>query len=324
MTAPLLEVRDLVVHYHQTALFRKRPVVRAVDGVSFSIAAGETLALVGESGSGKSSVARAILRLGPTTGGSVRFEGTELLTLPEKPLRQLRRRMQIVFQDPSSALNPRMRIGDAIAEGLEIHRLLPTRDMPRRVAVLMEEVGLDPGWAGKRPHELSGGQRQRVGIARALAVEPALLICDEPVSALDVSVQAQVLRLLLELQRRRGLAYLFIAHDLGVVRQVAGRVAVMYLGKIVESGPTEAVLSDPRHPYTRALLASAPDPDAVGSGSPLLLGGDPADPAAPPDGCHFHPRCPHPGKDERCRSEPPVLVAIGSRAVACHHATAAG
>jgi peptide/nickel transport system ATP-binding protein/oligopeptide transport system ATP-binding protein len=312
-----------VVHYHATGLFRTRPVVRAVDGVTFSIAAGETLALVGESGSGKSSVARAVLRLGPTTGGSVRFEGTELLTLAEAPLRQLRRRMQIVFQDPSSALNPRMRIGDAIAEGLEIHRLLPARDIPHRVAVLMEEVGLDPGWATKRPHELSGGQRQRVGIARALAVEPALLICDEPVSALDVSVQAQVLRLLVELQRRRGLAYLFIAHDLGVVRQVAQRLAVMYLGRIVESGPTEVVLGDPRHPYTRVLLASAPDPDFVAATPDVVLGGEPADPAAPPPGCHFHPRCPHPDKDARCRSEAPVLVTIGARAVACHHTTAA-
>lgn len=323
MTAPLLEVRDLAVHYHTTGLFWSRPVVRAVDGVSFSIAAGETLALVGESGSGKSSVARAVLRLGPTIRGSVTFDGTELLTLAAAPLRQLRRRMQIVFQDPSSALNPRMRIGDAIAEGLEIHRLVPARDIPRRVAMLMEEVGLDPAWARKRPHELSGGQRQRVGIARALAVEPALLVCDEPVSALDVSVQAQVLRLLVELQRRRGLAYLFIAHDLGVVRQVAQRVAVMYLGRIVESGPTEAVLGDPRHPYTRALLASAPDPDAQDTAPATVLSGDPADPAAPPTGCHFHPRCPHPLKDARCHTEAPGLLTIGERAVACHHTTAA-
>ena len=323
MTAPLLAVTDLAVHYHASGWLRHRPVVRAVDGVSFTIAAGETLALVGESGSGKSSVARAILRLGPSTGGSVAFEGTELLTLADGPLRQLRRRMQIVFQDPSSALNPRMRIGDAIAEGLEIHRLYPARDIPRRVAVLMEEVGLDPAWASKRPHELSGGQRQRVGIARALAVEPALLICDEPVSALDVSVQAQVLRLLLDLQRRRGLAYLFIAHDLGVVRQVAQRVAVMYLGRIVESGPTEAVLADPRHPYTRALLASAPDPDAGGATTTIPLGGDPGDPAAPPTGCHFHPRCPHPALDARCRAESPMLITLAGRAVACHHSTTA-
>ena len=323
MTAPLLAVTDLTVHYHASGWWRHRPVVRAVDGVSFSIAAGETLALVGESGSGKSSVARAILRLGPSTGGSVAYEGTELLTLGNGPLRQLRRRMQIVFQDPTSALNPRMRIGDAIAEGLEIHRLYPVRDIPRRVAVLMEEVGLDPAWASKRPHQLSGGQRQRVGIARALAVEPALLVCDEPVSALDVSVQAQELRLLLDLQRHRGLAYLFIAHDLGVVRQVAQRVAVMYLGRIVESGPTEAVLADPRHPYTRALLASAPDPDAGGATPAITLGGDPADPAAPPTGCHFHPRCPHPALDARCRAESPALITLGGRAVACHHSTTA-
>lgn len=323
MTPPLLEVHDLSVYYRATGFFRTPRVVRAVDGVSFTIEPGETLALVGESGSGKSSVARAVLRLGPVSGGTVRFEGTDILALEAEPLRQLRRRMQIVFQDPTSALNPRMRIGDAIAEGLEIHRLFPPRDIPRRVAVLMEEVGLDPAWAGKRPHEISGGQRQRVGIARALAVEPALLVCDEPVSALDVSVQAQVLRLLVDLQRKRGLAYLFIAHDLGVVRQVAQRVAVMYLGRIVESGSTEEVLGDPRHPYTRALLSSAPDPDAVGS-SPAAAApmGEPADPAAPPSGCHFHPRCTHPRKDARCCAESPALVSIGSRFVACHHTTA--
>jgi ABC-type glutathione transport system ATPase component len=256
--APLLTVEDLVVEYATTGLLRSGAPTRAVDGVSFTIGRGETLALVGESGSGKSSVARTILRLQPATAGRVRFDGHEVFSLGAEALRGLRRRMQIVFQDPSSSLNPRMTIGDAIAEGLEIHRLLPKAEIPARVRSLMEEVGLDPAAAGRFPRSLSGGQRQRVGIARALAVDPVLLVLDEPVSALDVSVQAQVLNLLLALQERRQLAYLFVAHDLAVVRQVAHRVAVMYLGKIVETGPTDEVLSAPRHPYTQALLAAAP------------------------------------------------------------------
>jgi len=256
--APLLTVENLVVEYATAGLFRFGAPARAVDGVSFTIGRGETLALVGESGSGKSSVARTILRLQPAASGRVSFEGQEVFSLGAEALRLLRRRMQIVFQDPSSALNPRMTVGDAIAEGLEIHRLLPNADIPPRVHSLMEEVGLDPASAGRYPRSFSGGQRQRVGIARALAVDPAFLVLDEPVSALDVSVQAQVLNLLIALQHRRGLAYLFVAHDLAVVRQVAHRVAVMHLGKIVETGPTDEVLSAPRHPYTQALLAAAP------------------------------------------------------------------
>lgn len=262
----LLTVEDLVVDYAAAGMLRTGTPTRAVDGVSFTVGRGETLALVGESGSGKSSVARTILRLQPATSGRVSFDGQEIFGLTSEELRALRRRVQIVFQDPSSALNPRMTVGDAIAEGLEIHRLLPPADIPARVKSLMEEVGLDPAAAGRYPRSFSGGQKQRVGIARALAVDPSFLVLDEPVSALDVSVQAQVLNLLLSLQQRRGLSYLFVAHDLAVVRQVAHRVAVMYLGKIVETGPTEQVLSAPRHPYTQALLAAAPEiPEVPGS-----------------------------------------------------------
>jgi oligopeptide/dipeptide ABC transporter ATP-binding protein len=317
----LLEVTNLVKHYPGRGFPGHRPPVRAVDGVSFAVNKGETLALVGESGSGKSSLARTILRLEQATGGRVTFEGEDVFGLKTRPLRALRRRMQIVFQDPAGALNPRLRIGEAVAEGLEIHRLLKAAQIPARVSALLQEVGLDPKMATMYPHELSGGQRQRVGIARALAVGPAFLVLDEPVSALDVSVQAQVLNLLLEIQRTRGLAYLFIAHDLAVVRQVAHRVAVMYLGRIVETGPTDQVLGAPRHPYTQALIASAPEPDPSVPTSRLVLPGEPPDPARPPTGCRFHPRCGHPARDARCRNEAPELRALGPSTVACHHAS---
>jgi oligopeptide/dipeptide ABC transporter ATP-binding protein len=319
---PLLEVTNLVKHYKARGVFRRQPPVRAVDGVTFTVERGETLALVGESGSGKSSLARTILRLEDATDGVVKFEGQDVLRLETRPLRALRRRMQIVFQDPSGALNPRMTVGTAVAEGLEIHRLLPRAEIPARVSGLLQEVGLTPEMAAQYPHELSGGQRQRVGIARALAVGPAFLVLDEPVSALDVSVQAQVLNLLLDLQRTRGLAYLFIAHDLAVVRQVAHRVAVMYLGQIVETGPTEEVLSRPRHPYTQALIASAPEPDPAVQPGRLVLPGDPPDPARPPAGCRFHPRCGHPAKDARCSTEAPLPRPFGPSTAACHHASA--
>jgi oligopeptide/dipeptide ABC transporter ATP-binding protein len=317
---PLLVVQNLVKHYPGHGLFGREKPVRAVDGVSFELERGETLALVGESGSGKSSVGRAILRLTEPTSGRVSFEGQEVFSLDRTALRALRRRMQIIFQDPSGALDPRMRIGAAIAEGLEIHRLAPKAGIPGRVAALMEEVGLDPAWAGRFPHELSGGQRQRVGIARALAVEPAFIVCDEPVSALDVSVQAQVVNLLADLQQRRGLSYLFIAHDLAVVRQLAHRVAVMYLGRIVESGPAEQLLESPRHPYTQALVSAVPEPVPGGSGSRIILAGEPPSPSDPPPGCRFHPRCFHPRKDGRCRSEEPELRPVGSTVAACHYA----
>jgi oligopeptide/dipeptide ABC transporter ATP-binding protein len=317
----LLQVRDLVKYYQSGGLFaRSVPPVRAVDGVSFDVAQGETLALVGESGCGKSSVGRTILRLQEPTRGKAIFDGVDIFALERDELRRLRRRMQIIFQDPYSSLNPRMTIGAAIAEGIEIHRLAPKAEIPRRVAALLEEVGLDPGYARRYPHEFSGGQRQRIGIARALGVEPAFIVCDEPVSALDVSVQAQVLNLLGDLQRHRGLSYLFIAHDLAVVRQIAHRIAVMYLGRIVEEGATDQLLSDPRHPYTVALLSAVPEPDPSVRRSRVVLRGDLPSPSNPPPGCPFHTRCFHPMKNERCRVEVPLLRPVQLTMAACHYA----
>jgi oligopeptide/dipeptide ABC transporter ATP-binding protein len=319
--ARLLEVRDLVKHYHAGGLVRgASPPVRAVEGVSFEVRKAETLALVGESGCGKSSVGRTILRLQEPTSGSAIFEGIDVFSLDRHALRQLRRRMQIIFQDPYSSLNPRMSIGAAVAEGIEIHKLARGAEVRLRVASLLEEVGLDPGYARRYPHEFSGGQRQRIGIARALAVEPSFIVCDEPVSALDVSVQAQVLNLLADLQRERGLSYLFIAHDLAVVRQIAHRVAVMYLGHIVEEGATEALLAGPRHPYTVALLSAVPEPDPARQRSRIVLSGDLPSPSNPPSGCPFHTRCFHPLRSDRCRTERPLLRSIGATAAACHYA----
>jgi oligopeptide/dipeptide ABC transporter ATP-binding protein len=318
---PLLQVRDLVKYYTAGGLFGGgAPPVRAVDGVSFDVGQGETLGLVGESGCGKSSAGRTILRLQEPTSGSAVFEGTDVFSLDRPSLRRLRRRMQVIFQDPYGSLNPRMTVGAAVAEGIEIHRLAAGAEVAQRVSALLEEVGLDPGYARRYPHEFSGGQRQRIGIARALAVEPAFIVCDEPVSALDVSVQAQVLNLLADLQRDRGLSYLFIAHDLAVVRQIAQRVAVMYLGRIVESGPTEALLSAPRHPYTVALLSAVPEPDPSRRRARIVLGGDLPSPSNPPPGCPFHTRCFHPAKDQRCRTEVPELRVVGDTAAACHYA----
>jgi oligopeptide/dipeptide ABC transporter ATP-binding protein len=318
---PLLQVRDLVKHYTAGGLFaRGAPPVRAVDGVSFDVARGETLALVGESGCGKSSVGRTVLRLQEPTGGAASFEGVDVFGLDRTALRRLRRRMQIIFQDPYGSLNPRMTVGAAIAEGIEIHRLATGPEVGRRVSALLEEVGLDPGYGRRYPHEFSGGQRQRIGIARALAVEPSFIVCDEPVSALDVSVQAQVLNLLADLQRDRGLSYLFIAHDLAVVRQIAQRTAVMYLGRIVEAGPTEALLAAPRHPYTVALLSAVPEPDPSRRRSRIILTGDLPSPSNPPPGCPFHTRCFHPSRNVRCRTEVPVLRPVGLTIAACHYA----
>ena len=323
MTAgsPILEVRDLVKHYESGGLFRKSsPPVRAVDGVSFEVGRGETLALVGESGCGKSSVGRTVIRLQEPTSGSVRFEDEDVFALGRTELRRMRRRMQIIFQDPYSSLNPRMTVGQAVAEGIEIHRLARGAEIGRRVEALLAEVGLDPSYARRYPHEFSGGQRQRIGIARALAVEPSFIVCDEPVSALDVSVQAQVINLLSDLQARRGLSYLFIAHDLAVVRQIAHRIAVMYLGHIVELGSTEAVLRNPRHPYTQALLSAVPEPDPGLQRARITLEGDLPSPANPPSGCPFHTRCFHPLRSQRCVDEVPPLRPVADTLAACHYA----
>ena len=318
---PLVDVRDLVKHYAAErgwfGLGRPRPPVRAVDGVSFAIGGGSTLGLVGESGSGKTTVGRTMLRLQEATSGKVFFEGSDVFALDSGRLRALRRRMQIVFQDPYSSLNPRMTVGETLREPLEIHHL------SGEVASLLEEVGLDPAFAKRYPHELSGGQRQRVGIARALSVEPRFVVCDEPVSALDVSVQAQVLNLLADLQSRRRLTYLFIAHDLAVVRHIADTVAVMYFGKIVERAPAADIYALPRHPYTRALLSAVPEPDPRATRQRIVLSGDIPSPAHPPSGCPFHPRCPHPKKNERCRTEAPRLREVPPQSghlAACHFA----
>jgi oligopeptide/dipeptide ABC transporter ATP-binding protein len=304
---PLLRAERLVKHF--------RGGVQAVDGVSFEVHPGETFALVGESGCGKSTTGRLVLRLIEPTSGKVWFDGRELSALSERELRSLRREMQIIFQDPYSSLNPRMTVGDMLAEPLALHGLHKgtTRE---RVKELLTLVGLAPEHAGRYPHEFSGGQRQRIGIARALAVEPRLVVCDEPVSALDVSVQAQVINLLQDLQQRLGLAYVFIAHDLAVVRHIATRVAVMYLGKIVELARTRALFSEPRHPYSRGLLASVPVPDPAARRSRTLVQGDVPSSYAPPAGCRFHTRCPH--ARERCRAEEPALVDAGQHATACH------
>jgi oligopeptide/dipeptide ABC transporter ATP-binding protein len=315
----LVEVRDLVKYYAGErswfGLGRPRAPVRAVDGVSFSVAAGKTLGLVGESGSGKTTVGRTMLRLQEPTSGTMLFDGQNVFALDAGALRALRRRMQIVFQDPYSSLNPRMTVEQTLREPLEIHGLNGT------VSALLEEVGLDAAFAKRYPHELSGGQRQRVGIARALSVEPQFIVCDEPVSALDVSVQAQVLNLLADLQARRRLTYLFIAHDLAVVRHIADDVAVMYLGKIVEHAPAAEIYTLPRHPYSTALLSAVPEPDPAATKSRIVLSGDMPSPAAPPPGCPFHPRCPHPLKSEKCRTVVPLLREITpGHLAACHYA----
>ena len=306
---PLVSVRDLHVQFplSRGTFGGARGWVRAVDGVSFAVPRGETLALVGESGCGKTTTARALLRLIPLTSGAVSFDGTDVLALRPEPLRRLRRRMQLVFQDPYSSLNPRRTVGDAIREGLVIHELAEGREADDRVRQALGEVGLRPEFALRYPYELSGGQRQRVGIARALAVGPDFIVCDEPVSALDVSVQAQIINLLQDLQRDHALTYLYIAHDLAVVAQVATRVAVMYFGRIVEIGPAEPVFQHPLMPYTRALLAAVLTPDPAARRSRAVLAGESPSPAAPLAGCPFHPRCPDPRKDAACTTTVPPL-----------------
>jgi len=319
---PLLVVKDLTKEYRSTgALFAKPTCVRAVDGVSFTVQRGECLGLVGESGSGKTTLGRCILRLTEPTSGKVVFDDVDLLALKAKPLRALRRRMQLVFQDPFGSLNPRMTVGTAVREPLEVHRIARGSDARRKVANLFGEVGLDPTYVDRYPHELSGGQRQRVGIARALSVEPEFVVLDEPVSALDVSVQAQVLNLLADLRERHGLTYLFIAHDLAVVRHIADRVVVMYLGRLMELAAAANTYQEPMHPYTTSLLSAVPVPDPDRQRERIILGGDVPNPRTPPPGCPFHPRCPHPKKNERCHSEVPELHEVQpDHWVACHHA----
>ena len=318
---PLLQVRGLTKHFPVTRGLFKRVAgeVRAVDDLSFDIGRGETLGLVGESGSGKTTAGRAILRLIEPTAGRVLFDGTDVTAADETALRDLRRRMQIVFQDPYASLNPRLRVIDLVGEALEVHGLATGADVERRVAALLRKVGLSPSWLDRYPHEFSGGQRQRLGIARALALEPKLIVCDEPVSALDVSIQAQVVNLLKDLGRELELSYLFIAHDLAIVRHISHRIAVMYLGELVELAPSRRLFEAPAHPYTRALLSAIPVPDPKRKRTRLVLAGDVPSPLNPPSGCRFHTRCP--AVFERCKSEKPELVSVeDGHSVRCFHA----
>jgi oligopeptide/dipeptide ABC transporter ATP-binding protein len=310
--SPILEVRGLVKHFPVGGGFattRRGGVIRAVDGVSFDLRRGETLGLVGESGCGKSTVARTLLRLEEATAGQALFHGRDIFTAAERELKDIRRRIQVIFQDPYASLNPRMRVADIIGEPWVIHRdALPRAEWPDRVRELLESVGLRREHAERYPHEFSGGQRQRIGIARAMALSPEILVCDEPVSALDVSVQAQVVNLLEEIQARFGIAYIFIAHDLSVVRHMSHRIAVMYLGRIVETGTEEQVYNRPRHPYTKALLSAEPNLDFTGDSDArqrIILEGEVPSPANPPSGCRFRNRC-WKAKDI-CAGDPPPL-----------------
>ncbi len=320
MKEPLLSVRNLrkVFPITKGIFSRKVGEVRAVHDVSFDIAEGETLSLVGESGCGKTTTGRAILRLIEPTSGEVKFAGRDVIAMKPSELRAVRREMQIIFQDPVSSLNPRMTVGTAIREGITIHKLAEGAEADKRVKRLLDEVGLRAEYATRYPHEFSGGQRQRIGIARALAVEPRFIVCDEPVSALDVSVQAQVINLLRDLQRDRGLTYLFIAHDLSVVKHMSDRVAVMYLGKIVELSRAEDLYRRPTMPYTQALLSAVPIADPTIEKQRILLEGDVPSPANPPSGCVFHPRCHHPARDAACSHlNPPLEEKAPDHRAAC-------
>lgn len=323
-SAPVLQVTDLKTHFavpqNIVNRFRTGPrTVRAVDGVSLSIARGQTLGLVGESGCGKSTLGRSVLRLVEPTSGEIRIDGRDVVSASQSDLRQMRRRAQIIFQDPASSLNPRMTVGQILDEPLTVFNVADRDGRRRRVAELLTQVGLPAEAANRYPHQFSGGQRQRVGIAAALALDPTLVVADEPTSALDVSVQAQILNLLENIQQQRGLAYLFISHNLEVVRHISDRVAVMYLGKIVESGPTEQLFNAPLHPYTRALLSAVPSVNPDEQREPLLLEGEVPSPINPPNACRFHPRCPI--ALPICREQEPALLADEhGHEVACHAA----
>ncbi len=321
MTQPLLEVRDLYKYFpiHAGLFSRHIGDVKAVDGVDFTIAPGETLGLVGESGSGKTTIGRLILRLLSESKGEIRFNGQDVTKMNASQIRRLRREMQIIFQDPFASLNPRMTVGDIVGEPLRIHGLAKGKEIDDRVRELLQLVGLRPYHANRFPHEFSGGQRQRIGVARALAVDPKFIVCDEPVSALDVSIQAQVINLLEDLQKKFGLTYLFIAHDLSVVRHISTRVAVMYVGKLVELADRNSLYENPLHPYTQALLSAIPipDPDTETRRKRIVLTGDIPSPVNPPSGCRFHTRCPV--AFDRCKTEVPAFNEYGSgHFAACH------
>jgi len=315
----VIEVEGLKKHFpiRRGLLRRVGGHVFAVDGVSFSIESGETLGLVGESGCGKSTLGRAVMRLIEPTAGTIRLAGEDITALSRKALRPYRRQMQIVFQDPFSSLNPRMTVGEIVGEPLKVHGIARGRAREERVAALFHRVGLRPAQMRNYPHEFSGGQRQRISIARALALEPRFIVADEPVSALDVSIQAQVINLLMDLQREQRLSYLFISHNLGVVEHISHRIAVMYLGRIVEYADKVALFTRPQHPYTEALLAAVPVPDPKARRDRPVAEGDVPSPVRPPSGCHFHPRCPY--AEARCRVEPPLLKrGAAGHLVACH------
>ncbi|HEY6197379.1 MAG TPA: dipeptide ABC transporter ATP-binding protein [Candidatus Binatia bacterium] len=314
----LLEIRNLKKYFPVGGgLFSShKGEVRAVDGVDLTVEEGETLGIVGESGCGKSTLGRTILRLIEPTAGEVRFEGKDLLKLSSRELRQMRREMQIIFQDPYASLNPRMRVGEIVGEGLEIHKLARGRQKRERVMELLHQVGLREDHYDRYPHEFSGGQRQRIGIARALAVNPRFIVADEPVSSLDVSIQAQIINLLQELQQKMHLTYFFISHDLRVVEHLSHRVAIMYLGKIVEIAPSEKIYYDAKHPYTRALLSAVPLPDPERKKERIMLQGDVPSPVNPPSGCSFHPRCAY--REDVCDKIEPELESADGHAVSCH------
>lgn len=317
--SPLLEVENLTRHFvvRRTLFGRPTASVKAVDGVSFSIDAGDTFALVGESGCGKSTLGRLVLRLIEPQDGRIVFEGRDVTNLKERELRAFRRNAQLIFQDPYASLNPRLTVEEILLEPLFLHNVVPAPARPRRVAELLRLVGLSPSAGQRYPHEFSGGQRQRIAVARALAVEPKLIVCDEPVSALDVSIRSQVLNLLRDLQRRFGLTYIFISHDLAVVKHIANKVAVMNLGQIVELAPADELFASPRHPYSRALLSAIPVPNPNARRERIILQGELPSPLAPPPGCRFHTRCPF--AIERCRIEQPQLkFDAKGHAAACH------